>query len=350
MNADSGQHSPSYSPLGETPFISIVIPVRNEEAFMEQCIRSLAGLDYPRDGFEVIFADGCSTDRTAEIARAAGHKVVNNPGLKISAGRNDGFAASKGDIVVFTDADCIFDPQWLRRAVARFRARPEIGGLAGPTPTPADQNAFGKAVGIVFDLAGLAGGTVHRSRHGEARLADDLPGCNSFYRREALQTAMPTNTTFFSNEDVLMNACLRKNGVKLLMTPDVSVQHYKRASPRKFWRQMYVFAIGRVQIGRQDPSLLKPIHWLMGFGIPFSIAAIIALLVAMPSLWKWFAGAVVAATLGFTLFYGLRYSLAVAFNALLAAVILKIAWPLGFMRELFFPMRDPSGTKPTSRN
>ena len=322
-------------PLSETPRISIVIPVRNEELFMEQCIRGLKGLDYPPDRFEVIFADGRSTDRTAEIARLHGYRVVDNPGLKISAGRNEGFAASKGEIVVFTDADCIFDPQWLRKAVGYFRSRPDVGGLSGPTPVPDDQNAFGKAVGIVFDLAGMAGGTVHRSSHDEAGIVDDLPGCNCFYRREALLTVMPTNTSLFSNEDVEMNAALRRNGVKLLMTPDVSVCHYKRSSPKRFWKQMHTFAIGRLQLGRREPSFLKPSHWFIGAALPVCFLAFVAAGFFVPAVWAagLFALAAVAALI--FLYYGFKFSFKISANLLLALALFLTAWPLGFLRELF---------------
>jgi cellulose synthase/poly-beta-1,6-N-acetylglucosamine synthase-like glycosyltransferase len=339
------EQSRSFPPLPAEPVVSIVIPVKNEEHFMDTCIRNLKKLDYPTDKFEVIFADGRSTDRTAEIARASGYRVIDNPGLKISAGRNEGFAASKGEIVVFTDADCQHDPQWLRKAVGHFRTRLDIGGLSGPTPVPDDQNAFGKAVGIVFDLAGLTGGTVHVSRHNEAGLVDDLPGCNAFYRREALQAIMPTNTSLFSNEDVEMNACLRRRGIKLLMTPDVLVHHYKRTSAKKFWRQMHVFAIGRLQLGKTDSTFLKPVHFAMGIGLPLLAVAVLLAGFVAPVVWvAALAAAAVGAFVTFVCF-SLKYSPAMAINVVVALAVFATAWPSGFLRELLFPVRSASCSK-----
>lgn len=336
--AERDRKAPPIPPLPANPFVSIVIPVCNEERFMSQCVSSLKALDYPADRFEVIFADGRSTDRTADIARSHGFSVVDNPGLKISAGRNAGFAASRGEIVAFTDADCVFDPQWLRKAVQHFRTRPDVGGLSGPTPAPPDQNAFGKGVEVVFELAGIAGGTVHFSSCAASALVDDLPGCNCFYRREALQTVMPTNTSLYAGEDVEMNAALRRNGIALLMTADVIAYHYKRLTPRRFWRQMHVFAIGRLQLGKRDPAFLRPSHLLVGLGIPlFALAVLVG---GFFSPLVWLLALVLAFLSSLVVFahYATKACPEIAVSVLKALVVFVMAWPLGFLRELFFPV------------
>lgn len=318
---------------------------------MEQCIRSLAGLDYPRDRFEVLFADGRSTDRTRELAKAGGHTVVDNPGLKISSGRDVGFAAATGDIIAFTDADCLFPANWVRNAVEHFRRHPEVGGLGGPTPVPPNQESFGRAVGMVFDLAGMGGGTVHVSAHAEPRLVSDLPGCNCFYRREALARVMPMNSVLFSNEDVEMNAALHRRGVTLLMTPDVSVQHYKRSSRRKFWKQMVVFAIGRLQLGKRDLRFLRPAHWLMGVGFPLVLLILPVFLLMDPWLGVSLLGAGLAAAAVILARVAIATSFRTGLDVITALMIFLLAWPLGFLRELFFPMKIPVAVgKPTSRD
>lgn len=323
--------------MSREPFISIVIPVRNEEGFMEQCIQSLEKLDYPADRREIIFADGRSTDRTRELAEARGCRVVDNPGRKISAGRNEGFAASHGEIIVFTDADCLFPPDWLRNAVHHFQST-DAGGVSGPTPVPHDQDAFGRAVAMVFELAGIAGGTVHFSRVRSPRFVDDLPGCNAFYRREALEKVMPTNTRLFSNEDVEMNAELRRHGVKLLMTPDVVLYHYKRSSPRRFWKQMYVFAIGRLQLGKRDAAFLGAGHWLIGAGLPALAAALLVTGVMDPHILLGAACTAAFAAAALFMVGTFLHSPSVGVRLILAAAIFATAWPAGFMRELLSPV------------
>lgn len=328
---------PVPTPPPGLPRVSIVIPVRNEERFMAACLRSLRELDYPADQLELIFADGRSTDRTAELARAGGSVVVDNPGLKISAGRNAGFAASHGELVAFTDADCLFPRDWVRRAAAHF-ADPAVAGVGGPTPIPPDQDDFGWAVNVVFRMAGLAGGTVHFAALNGTRPAEDLPGCNAFYRRVALATIMPTDTRLFSNEDVQMNAALRARGFQLRLAPDVWVYHYKRSSPVRFWKQMYVFAIGRLQLGKSDRRFLKPSHWLLGAGLPAALLAGGLATLAWPGFLS--AAATVAGliALGLFLYYGITQSARRAAYVLLALALFLTAWPLGFLRELCFPI------------
>jgi GT2 family glycosyltransferase len=341
--AERPRTPPSVTPLNTDPFVSIVIAARNAEPFMEQCVNSLNGLDYPRNKYEVIFADGRSTDRTAELARSAGFRVVDNPRLKASAGRNVAFADSKGDIVAFADADCIFDPAWIKNAVRHFQES-AVAGVSGPTKVPADQNAFGKAVGLTFELAQLVKMTVHLERVGKVTDIDDLPGCNCFYRREALQAVMPTNTALFASEDVELNASLRSLGFRLAMTPDVEVFHYKRSSPGRFWHQMHTFGAARARLGKRDPTYVKPGHWLAGIGIPVSVLAV---LVSGLFYWEvWAVAALAALLLGIALImYGTaRASFAVGLNAPLAFVMLVTGWPIGFLQELLSPKRFPANT------
>jgi len=333
---------PELTLLPEEPAISVIIPVRNEEVHMEQCIEGLRRLDYPASKLEIIFADGGSTDRTAAIARSSGFKVVDNPGLKISSGRNEGFAASKGQIIVFTDADCLFDPEWLKKAGRYFR-EPDVGGVGGPTRVPEDQNAFGRAVGIVFEMAGRLNVTTHFEKVHVASESDDLPGCNAFYRREALDTVMPANAALHSNEDVEMNACLRQEGFRLLMTPDVEVYHYKRSSPGRFRKQMHAFAIGRLQLGRRDRTFLKPGHWVAGVVAPAT-----ALLFLLAGLIRWEIWVIGAASILVVssivlVYFSIRFSVSVALNVLLAFEAAATGWMSGFLRELFFPVKPAGG-------
>ncbi len=325
-----------FSELSEFPFVSVVIPVRNEEYYMAQCIDSLSRLDYPAASYEVIFADGQSTDRTVEIARGKGARVVDNPGIRISSGRNEGFYASRGDIVVFTDADCIFENDWLLKATDHFRRRPEVAGLSGPTRVPSDQNAFGKAVGVVFRIATMTSASVHYDACSSSFEVDDLPGCNAFYRREALNAIMPTNAALFSNEDVEMNASLRRLGYRLLMTPDVVINHYKRASFHAFRRQMRTFAIGRLQLARREKAYLSTSHKLVGFGIPALTLLWIVAGIVYPVIW---VAGLAGVFLGITacMVYALKDGLSTALWTPAALVALLSGWINGFWTELLKP-------------
>jgi glycosyltransferase involved in cell wall biosynthesis len=103
------------------PFVTFVIPARNEESNIESCLRGISDQDYPKDLYEIIVADGHSGDRTAEIARSLGAIVINNDKAIQSAGRNIGAANAKGKLVAFIDADIVLEKEWLKKAVTQFR-------------------------------------------------------------------------------------------------------------------------------------------------------------------------------------------------------------------------------------
>ncbi len=110
---------------GTLPFVSIVVPARNEEHRIQRCLESLAEVDYPTDRFEIIIVNDRSHDRTEEIVRAYQERLpmlrllrveeVRSGNLQGKAGALDiGIASARGEIVLLTDADCAVHPRWVR--------------------------------------------------------------------------------------------------------------------------------------------------------------------------------------------------------------------------------------------
>ena len=91
--------------------ISVVIPVYNEEKYIRKCLKALK--DGQRVPDEIIIVDGGSTDHTVKIAKQMGCKVIDNPKKNAACGRNAGILKAKGDIIAFTDGDCIVHSEWL---------------------------------------------------------------------------------------------------------------------------------------------------------------------------------------------------------------------------------------------
>lgn len=109
---------------------SVVIPVLNEEEFIERCIAAIrAGLELPD---EIIVVDGNSIDRTRELAQSAGAQVFLNPHIHAAGGRNVGLENACGDVIVFTDADCVPEKSWLAEIKRAFETDPKLDGIGGP--------------------------------------------------------------------------------------------------------------------------------------------------------------------------------------------------------------------------
>ena len=111
--------------------ISIVVPARNEEKLLPDCLRSLKGQTY-RGDFEIIVVDNGSTDGTAAVARQLSVRVIPaNEEKSVSYARQVGTDAALGDIIVQADADTVYPAPWLQRIADRFAAYPEAVAIAG---------------------------------------------------------------------------------------------------------------------------------------------------------------------------------------------------------------------------
>lgn len=113
--------------------VSVIIPARNEEKFLAQCLNSLAQMKYPREALEVILVDNGSQDRTIEIAQqhaaALPLRILQKPGVHISELRNLGAAEATGEVFAFLDADCTVSEDWLFGVANALRT--ETTGVVG---------------------------------------------------------------------------------------------------------------------------------------------------------------------------------------------------------------------------
>ncbi len=122
---------PTDEPLDRMPSVSLIVAAYNEEAVIERRLENLAELTYPPDRLEVLVVADGSDDRTAELARARGARVLHRPQrLGKAAALDRGVAASTGETVVFSDANNLYPPDTLQRLLAPF-ADASVGVVTG---------------------------------------------------------------------------------------------------------------------------------------------------------------------------------------------------------------------------
>jgi len=114
------------------PKVSIIIPVYNEESILPYCLESLLKLEYPKNLLEIIIIDNNSTDSSASIIKRYPVTYVFEKKPGRSAARNRGLSIATGEIVAFTDADCVVGKHWVSNIVRGFSS-PNIGCCAGRT-------------------------------------------------------------------------------------------------------------------------------------------------------------------------------------------------------------------------
>lgn len=110
--------------------ISVVVPALDDSPMLARCLAALAAQTRPAD--EVVVVDNGSTDDTADVARAAGARVVAEPLRGIFPATSAGFDAAGGDILARLDADSVPPADWLARIEAAFDAEPGLDFLSGP--------------------------------------------------------------------------------------------------------------------------------------------------------------------------------------------------------------------------
>jgi cellulose synthase/poly-beta-1,6-N-acetylglucosamine synthase-like glycosyltransferase len=238
--------------------ISIVIPAWNEESVLGATLEALAvAIRHLAKPSEVIVADDSSTDRTAEIARQYGARVITVHHRQISAVRNAGAREAQGDLLIFIDADTIVTPQTVSAAVQAVRGGAIGGGCAirysGRIPTylrvfiPIEV-WFAQKMRIAF-------------------------GCFLFCTREAFEGVGGFDTSIYATEEVTMSLALHRQGRFVCLRECVSTSGRKlRTHSTVEWLiQTYriTFARSRYIRDRQamgvwygerrtDPELTKP--------------------------------------------------------------------------------------------
>jgi glucosyl-dolichyl phosphate glucuronosyltransferase len=117
----------------------LIIPTYNRAALLERALKSAVNLDYPPTRYEIVIVDNGSTDATPAVVQnvrdnSAEHDVgyVREERLGLHNARHAGVWAAKGDILIFTDDDATFAPDWLRAYAAAFDAHPEMVAAGGP--------------------------------------------------------------------------------------------------------------------------------------------------------------------------------------------------------------------------
>src|SRR5262249_32897032 len=146
------------------PFISVIMPVRNEGNFMRRSLGAVLAQDYPHDKMEIFVADGMSTDNTrAVIAEmAAAHpalkvQVVDNPGKIVPMGMNIAMAKASGEFIVRVDGHCEVAPDYVSKCIEHLSAD-HVDGVGGPIDT-IGENPLSQTIAIAMSSPFGVGGS-----------------------------------------------------------------------------------------------------------------------------------------------------------------------------------------------
>ena len=240
------------------PFVSFVIPTRNEEKMIGPCLGAIRGLNYDARLYDVIVVDNGSIDGTVEVARQSGTKIIETSNATISTLRNIGAREAKGGFLAFIDADCVLDKYWLGKALLHF-ADPVVACVGSYTTIPegsswvqrawASQNKNNKFVEEV----------------------DWLPSRSILVEARAFEAVRGFNETLITCEDVDFCYRLKKSNYKIISDHGLKSVHLGEARTlsdffrKERWRGRSNFR-GIFSHGfylEEIPSLLLPVFYLI---------------------------------------------------------------------------------------
>jgi glycosyltransferase involved in cell wall biosynthesis len=215
------------------PFVTAIVPCRNEEKFIGQTLDSIISNDYPKDSLEILIVDGESSDKTVEIAEKyvkafSFIKIIDNPKKITPAALNLGIKNSKGEIIIKMDAHSGYQSDYISKCVKYLTEWEKegawnVGGILKTVPS--GKTLVARAIAMSLSSKFGAGSSLFRTGAIEKPVwADTVAfGC---YRKETLEKIGRFDERMEKIEDFELNARLRKAGGKILLAPDIVAFYY----------------------------------------------------------------------------------------------------------------------------
>lgn len=265
--------------MSELPFVTVGVPCLNEEGFIEALVRGALAQDYPADRFEVLVADGGSTDGTRGIlarlsAEDARVRVLDNPQKIQAAGMNEIIRAARGDVLVRFDAHADYAPDYVRKCIEVLQ-KTGADNVGGGAKTRA-RNFFQRAVCAALDSPLGVGGSRYRTE-GEEGYVDTVWG--GTFPRRIFETVGMYDGKAVVNEDAELNQRILDAGGKIYLSKEIVAYYYPRDSFEGLAKQYFKYGKGRARTLLKHRSFPTPRP-----AIPFMMVTTGALMLLAPPL------------------------------------------------------------------
>jgi cellulose synthase/poly-beta-1,6-N-acetylglucosamine synthase-like glycosyltransferase len=248
-----------------TPKVSIIVATLNSERTIDECLKAIFELNYPKDFLEIIVVDGCSKDATLEIAQKYPVKVVSEP-LNAPAAYNYAMKMVSNDVLGFIDSDAKVEREWLNKLVTHLDD-PQVAGVSGGIETWNTENAWARSIG--YDLKNRYA----RLKKYVVRVAT----MNLLLKKSVIEAVGGFDENLPSQYDTDLGFRITSRGYKILFEPSAKCYHFNRSTVSGYFRQQLQYGKNTTKLYLKHANLIKGDE-ITDFGMniqPFLILAVI---------------------------------------------------------------------------
>jgi cellulose synthase/poly-beta-1,6-N-acetylglucosamine synthase-like glycosyltransferase len=247
------------------PKVSIIVASRNSEETIDECLKAIFEQDYPRDAFEVIVVDGCSTDATVKIAEKHPAKVFSLP-LNAAAAYNYALKIASHSILGFVDADAKVEREWLSKLITHLDD-PRVAGVSGAIETWNAENPWARIIG--YEL---------KNRYSRiAKYTGRIATMNLLLKKSVIEEAGGWDENLPSQYDTDLGFRISSKGYKIAYEPDAKCYHFNRQTVRAYWRQQLQYGKNTLKLYFKHSSLARGDE-ITDFGMNIQPALLLAVI------------------------------------------------------------------------
>lgn len=222
--------------------VTIIIPTRNEERFIEKCIRSVLNFENINESdHEILVIDGRSSDKTREIVNTQfsdfpNIRLIDNPGIIQSSALNIGIKQAKGDFIMRLDAHCIYPPDYLGK-LTETALRTNSDNTGGMIITHPGGPSYGAELVQALTTHKFGVGNSGFRTGAKEGAADTVPF--GFFKREVFDKIGYFNDKLIRCQDYEFNCRMIKNNLKIWMNPEIISHYYNQPDLLSFLKKQF---------------------------------------------------------------------------------------------------------------
>jgi glycosyltransferase involved in cell wall biosynthesis len=227
--------------------VSVIIPAYNAARTISRCLESLMEQDCAED-YEVIVIDDGSTDSTPQtVSKFNNVRLIRQKNAGPAAARNRGAAEAKGEIILFTDADCFPEHNWISEMLRPFNENPDIVGVKGSYKTRQEE-IIARFVQLEYEDK--------YERMMKERYIDFIDTYSAGFRKKIFLDMNGYDTDFpvACAEDVELSFRMSNQGYKMVFNPKAVVYHMHPDTLSAYLGKKYKFAFWRIVALKKNPN------------------------------------------------------------------------------------------------